>query len=142
MAVCIRVQPEPFDMAAEVVALEGEGVGAVVTFNGLVRNRSALGDVSAIELEHYPAMTVPALEAIAAEAQTRWPLLGLTVIHRIGHLMAGDPIVLVAVWSAHRKESFEACRHIMEELKSTVPFWKKERLVEGDRWVEKNRPGY
>lgn len=136
MAVRIRVQPEPFDMAAEVAALEGEGVGAVVTFNGLVRNRSALGDVSAIELEHYPAMTVPALEAIAAEAQTRWPLLGLTVIHRIGHLMAGDPIVLVAVASAHREAAFQAASFLMDYLKTRAPFWKKEWVNGEAHWVE------
>lgn len=136
MAVRILVQQAPFDVAAEVAGLEGEGVGAVVTFSGLVRNRSALGAVSAIELEHYPGMTEAALAAIAAEAAARWPLLGITVIHRIGHLPAGAPIVLVAVASAHREAAFQAASFLMDYLKTRAPFWKKEWVDGVAHWVE------
>lgn len=136
MAVSIRVQPGPFDTGAEAAALEGEGVGAVVTFTGLVRNRCALGVVSAIELEHYPGMTERALAAIATEAQQRWPLLGITVIHRIGHLPAGAPIVLVAVASAHREAAFAAASFLMDYLKTRAPFWKKEWVDGVPHWVD------
>lgn len=136
MATRIRVQAAPFDLAAEAAALEGEGVGAVVTFTGLVRNRSALGTVSAIDLEHYPGMTEAALAAIAAEAEARWPLLGITVVHRIGHLPAGAPIVLVAVASAHREAAFAAASFLMDYLKTRAPFWKKEWVDGVAHWVE------
>lgn len=136
MAILIRVQAEPFDTGAEAAALEGEGVGAVVTFSGLVRNQSALGAVSAIELEHYPGMTERALAAIVDEAAARWPLLGITVIHRIGHLPAGAPIVLVAVASSHRAAAFEAASFLMDYLKTRAPFWKKEWVAGVAHWVE------
>lgn len=132
----IRVQPEAFDLAAEVAALEGASVGAVVTFTGLVRNQSALGEVTAIELEHYPAMTSKSLEAIAAEAQQRWPLLGLTLIHRIGYLAVGEPIVMVAVASKHRDAAFQAASFLMDFLKTRAPFWKKEWVGGQAHWVE------
>lgn len=136
MPVRIRVQPEPFDLAAEAVALEGAGVGAVVTFSGLVRNHSALGVVSAVDLEHYPAMTEQALAAIVAEAEGRWPLLGVTLIHRVGHLPAGAPIVLVAVASAHREAAFQAAAFLMDYLKTRAPFWKKEWVDGVAHWVD------
>ena len=132
----ICVQPEAFDLAAEVTALEGPGVGAVVTFTGLVRNQSALGEVRAIELEHYPAMTARSLEAIVAEAEKRWPLLGATLIHRIGYLVAGEPIVMVAVASAHREAAFQAASFLMDFLKTRAPFWKKEWVGDQAHWVE------
>ncbi len=132
----IAVQTGPFDLAAEVAALEGPGVGAVVTFTGLVRNQSALGEVTAIELEHYPAMTTRSLEAIALEAQQRWPLLGATLIHRIGYLAAGEPIVLVAVASKHREAAFQAASFLMDFLKTRAPFWKKEWVGGQAHWVE------
>jgi molybdopterin synthase catalytic subunit len=93
-------------------------------------------------LEHYPGMTEKELERIIGEAHERWQLLDELVIHRVGELLPNEPIVLVAVWSAHRKDAFEACRHIMEALKSRAPFWKKERLDQGVRWVDKNTDGY
>lgn len=132
----IAVQTGPFDLAAEVAALEGPGVGAVVTFTGLVRNQSALGEVTAIELEHYPAMTARSLEAIALEAQQRWPLLGVTLIHRIGYLAAGEPIVMVAVASKHREAAFQAASFLMDFLKTRAPFWKKEWVGGQAHWVE------
>lgn len=136
MTARIRIQPEAFDLAAEVAALEGEGVGAVVTFSGLVRNRSALGEVTAIELEHYPAMTEKSLRALVAEAEGRWPLLGITLIHRIGYLQAGAPIVMVAVASAHREAAFQAASFLMDFLKTRAPFWKKEWVGGVAHWVE------
>lgn len=136
MRVTIRVQAAPFDTGAEAAALEGEGVGAVVTFSGLVRNRCALGQVSAIELEHYPGMTERALAAITAEAEQRWPLLGVTLIHRIGYLPAGAPIVLVAVASSHRDAAFAAASFLMDYLKTRAPFWKKEWVDGVPHWVE------
>jgi molybdopterin synthase catalytic subunit len=135
-ATTIRVQHQSFDIGAETAALEGEGVGAVVTFSGLVRNRCALGVVSAIELEHYPGMTERALAAIAEEAGQRWPLLGITIIHRIGRLPAGAPIVLVAVASAHREAAFQAASFLMDYLKTRAPFWKKEWVDGVPHWVE------
>lgn len=134
----IRIQPGAFDLAAEVAAREGEGegVGAVVSFTGLVRNHSALGAVTAIELEHYPAMTAKSLQGIVAEAEQRWPLLGITLIHRIGHLEAGAPIVLVVVASAHREAAFQAASFLMDFLKTRAPFWKKEWVGGVAHWVE------
>lgn len=132
----IRIQHEAFDLAAEVAALEGEGVGAVVTFTGLVRNRSALGEVTAIALEHYPAMTEKSLQGIVSAAEKRWPLLGVTLIHRIGHLEAGAPIVMVAVASAHREAAFQAASFLMDFLKTRAPFWKKEWVGGVAHWVE------
>ncbi len=116
--------------------------GATAVFVGTMRDLNEGDTVRGMTLEHYPGMTERQLEKLVAEAVARWSLDDALVVHRVGELDPADPIVLVAVWSAHRKEAFEACRHIMEELKSTVPFWKKEHLVEGVRWVEKNRPGY
>jgi molybdopterin synthase catalytic subunit len=136
VAVRVRVQQEAFDIAAEVAALEGEGVGAVVTFTGLVRNQSALGPVEAVELEHYPGMTEASLQALVEEAGHRWPLLGVTVFHRIGRLPAGAPIVLVAVASAHREAAFQAASFLMDYLKTRAPFWKREWVNGVAHWVE------
>lgn len=116
--------------------LEGKATGAVVTFNGLVRGTSERGPVEAIELEYYPGMTERCLHAIAAEAGGRWPLLGVTIVHRIGYLKAGEPIVLVAVASAHRSAAFEAASFIMDYLKTRAPFWKKEWVNGVAHWVE------
>jgi len=118
------------------------GSGATATFVGTMRDVNEGEAVQTMTLEHYPGMTERHLERICADAAARWALLDSLVIHRVGRLHPNDPIVLVAVWSAHRKEAFEACRHIMEQLKSTAPFWKKEETASGARWVEKNTPGY
>lgn len=134
----VRVQTADFDLGAEVAALRtGQpAVGAVASFIGTVRDVSEGSAVSAMELEHYPGMTEKALERIEAAARERWPLLGVTIIHRVGLLQPLDQIVLVAVASAHRGEAFAACEFIMDYLKSEAPFWKKEDTPQGARWVD------
>jgi molybdopterin synthase catalytic subunit len=94
-----------------------------------------------MSLEHYPAMTHKVLEQLCATACRRWPILDCLVVHRYGELQPADPIVLIAVWSAHRAAAFEACRYLIEELKTSAPFWKRETLTDGERWVAKNTPG-
>ncbi|MBB3331046.1 molybdopterin synthase catalytic subunit [Halomonas campaniensis] len=133
----IRVQEAPFDAGAEQQALLAgrTDIGAVVSFTGLVRDFNETPEVTALTLEHYPGMTESALAGIVDEARERWPLDGATVIHRIGRLAPGDPIVLVVVASAHRRAAFEACDFIMDYLKTRAPFWKKEHATGGDYWV-------
>ncbi|MFN3262371.1 MAG: molybdopterin synthase catalytic subunit MoaE [Pikeienuella sp.] len=127
----VRVQREAFDLGAEAAALEA-GAGAVVTFTGIVRG----GDVSAMTLEHYPGMTEAALAEIEAEARARWPLSGVTIIHRVGRLLPGERIMMVAAASAHRQAAFEAAEFLMDYLKTRAPFWKKEETAAGARWVD------
>jgi len=115
--------------------------GATAVFVGSMRDFNAGETVSGMFLEHYPGMTESYLEKISLEAVQRWDLNDSLIVHRVGDLCPGEPIVLVAVWSAHRKAAFEASRWLMEELKSKAPLWKKERLAEGSRWVEHNTPG-
>lgn len=126
--IATRLQTAPFDLGAEVAALTAErtDIGAVVTFTGLVRDLNDGSGVSALMLETYPAMAERQLAAIAAEAVARWPLLGGAVIHRHGRLLPGDPIVLVAVASAHRGAAFDAAAFLMDWLKTRAPFWKRE----------------
>ncbi len=133
MIVC-RVQSEPLDTATEIAALTAgrTDVGAVVSFTGLVRGDDNL---IALTLEHYPAMTERALAAIAAEAETRWPLSGGIVVHRVGRLLPGDPIVLVAIASAHRAAAFAAAEFLMDWLKTRAPFWKAEERAGETAWV-------
>ncbi|MFA5627593.1 MAG: molybdenum cofactor biosynthesis protein MoaE [Thiohalomonadaceae bacterium] len=117
--------------------------GAAAVFVGHMRDFNEGDNVTAMQLEHYPGMTERYLSKIAQSAFTQWALLDALIIHRVGELHPADPIVLVAVWSAHRKDAFSACRYLMEELKSTAPFWKKEQLEDGsERWVEQNTAGY
>lgn len=134
----VRVQREDFDLAAEAAALsEGRSdVGAVVTFSGLCRDDG--GTLAALELEHYPAMAEAEISRIAAQATGRWPLTGLTVIHRFGRIAPGENIVLVVAASAHRQAAFEAASFMMDYLKSRAPFWKKEHRRDGSvgGWVE------
>ena len=134
----ISVQEADFDVGAEISALRAGNpqIGAVASFIGLVRDLNDGSNVAAMTLEHYPAMTHKALTAIVAEAETRWALLGCTVIHRVGALFPTDQIVLVAVASSHRADAFAACEFIMDYLKTQAPFWKKEQTPEGERWVE------
>jgi len=129
-----RVQAKAFDAGAEASALAAgrTDIGAIVTFSGLVRADAKL---HALTLEHYPAMTERAMAAIAAEAWSRWPLLGGTVIHRYGRLLPGDPIVLVVIASAHRGAAFEAAEFLMDWLKTRAPFWKQEDLGDTQNWV-------
>ncbi len=133
----VRVQSADFDLGTEIAALRADRrVGAVVSFVGTVRDMNEGASVAEMELEHYPGMTEAALEAIAARARARWPLSGVLVIHRVGPLLPGDQIVLVAVAAAHRGEAFAACEFIIDYLKTEAPFWKKEQTPDGARWVD------
>ncbi|TIW95727.1 MAG: molybdenum cofactor biosynthesis protein MoaE, partial [Mesorhizobium sp.] len=131
-------QAQDFDVAAEIARLtQGRAdIGAVVTFSGLCRDEQ--GALSALELEHYPGMAEAEIARIAAEAIERWPLQGLTAIHRHGKIAPGDNIVLVVAASAHRQAAFEAANFLMDYLKSSAPFWKKEHRADGSEggWVE------
>ncbi|MBC5785883.1 molybdopterin synthase catalytic subunit MoaE [Ramlibacter sp. USB13] len=134
----VSIQTEDFDVAAEIAALRAGdgGVGAVCSFIGTVRDRSDGSAVTAMELEHYPGMTEKAIEHMIDEALRRFDIRGVRVIHRVGPLKVEDQIVLVAVTSAHRGESFQACEFLMDYLKTQAPFWKKESTPEGERWVD------
>jgi len=117
--------------------------GATASFVGTMRDFNEGDDVTSMTLEHYPGMTESQLEAIIADAHEQWPLLDALIAHRVGDITPGQPIVLVACWSAHRAAAFDASRFLMEALKSRAPFWKKETLADkSQRWVEKNTPGY
>ena len=134
----VSIQTEDFDLSVEVARLRAgeKGVGAVCTFVGTVRDRNDGQSVSTMELEHYPGMTEKAIEQMIDEAFRRFDILGARVIHRVGLLQPLDQIVLVAVTSAHRGESFQACEFLMDYLKTQAPFWKKEQTPEGARWVD------
>jgi molybdopterin synthase catalytic subunit len=134
----VSVRPEDFDLSAEVAALRAGdgGTGAVCSFVGTVRDRAGGDSVAAMELEHYPGMTESSIAAMVAAARARFDIRAATVIHRIGLLQARDQIVLVAVASAHRGQSFEACEFLMDYLKTRAPFWKKEHTPGGARWVD------
>lgn len=134
----VSIQTDDFDLAREVAALRvGNGrVGAVCSFIGTVRDRNDGVSVSTMELEHYPGMTEKAIEAMIDEAQRRFDIQGVRVIHRVGLLQPTDQIVLVAVSSAHRGQSFQACEFLMDYLKTQAPFWKKEQTPQGANWVD------
>ncbi len=136
----VSIQTADFDQSAEVAALRaGDArVGAVCSFIGTVRDRTAGGpdQISAMELEHYPGMTEKAIEAMIDEAHRRFDIFGARVVHRVGLLQPLDQIVLVAVTSAHRGESFQACEFLMDYLKTQAPFWKKEQTPQGAHWVD------
>jgi len=134
----VSIQAEDFNLAVEVEALRlnDKRVGAVCTFTGTVRDRNEGLNVSSMELEHYPGMTEKAIEAMIDEAMKRFNVLGARVIHRVGLLQPLDQVVMVAVTSAHRAESFKACEFLMDYLKTQAPFWKKEQTPEGARWVD------
>lgn len=134
----VRVQEADFDTGAELAALRAGDlrVGAVASFVGLVRDMNEGAGVAEMTLEHYPGMTEKALEKIVAEAKARWDIYGTLVIHRVGRLLPGDQIVLVAVSGAHRGEAFAACEFIMDFLKTRAPFWKREATPAGSRWVD------
>ena len=146
----IAVDASPFSPWEAIAQYEAEVVqpafpgkfGAAATFVGTMRDFNEGDEVQGMTLEHYPGMTEKQLQLILDEAFSRWALLDALLLHRVGELRPQEPIVLVAVWSAHRKDAFEACRYIMEILKSNAPFWKKEQLNSGHRWVEKNTDGY
>ena len=134
----VSIQTSDFNLADEVAALRAgdKAVGAVCSFVGTVRDRNDGAQVSTLELEHYPGMTEKAIEAMLDEAHRRFDILASRVIHRVGVLQPLDQIVLVAVTSAHRGESFQACEFIMDYLKTQAPFWKKEQTPQGARWVD------
>lgn len=132
----IEVQEAPFDFAAEVARFEAglAGMGAVVTFTGIVRDH-AQGGLQAMEIEHYPGMTAQAIEKIAGEALARWDLGDVLVIHRYGLLTPGERIMMVATAAPHRADAFAAADFLMDYLKSRAPFWKKEITERGADWV-------
>ena len=134
----VTIQTADFNLADEIAALRAQDarVGAVCAFVGTVRDRSDGADVRAMELEHYPGMTERSIEAMIDEAHRRFDIFGARVIHRVGLLKPLDQIVMVAVTSAHRGESFQACEFLMDYLKTQAPFWKKEATPEGERWVD------
>jgi molybdopterin synthase catalytic subunit len=132
----IRVQQEDFDIGAEVAKLTAgrTDIGAIVTFTGTVRDQDSA--VEEMTLEHYPGMTERELSRIEAEAQARWPLQASLVVHRYGMLRPGDNIVLVVTASEHRDAAFDAAKFLMDYLKTSAPFWKKEESATGTGWVE------
>ncbi len=134
----VSIQSEDFDLSCEIAALrrENKGVGAVCSFIGPVRDRNEGEPVSSMELEHYPGMTEKSIEAMIDAAHQRFSIFGARVVHRVGLLQPLDQIVLVAVTSAHRGQSFQACEFLMDYLKTQAPFWKKEETPQGARWVD------
>ena len=143
----VEIRPEPFDPFAEMGAyqsrLQPVGCsGAMASFIGTLRDSNEGVAVSEMQLEHYPGMTEKHLHAICSEAAAKWALQDCLVLHRSGQIHVGETIVLVATWAAHRGDALDACRFIIEDLKSKAPFWKKERLEGSERWVEKNTPGH
>jgi len=134
----VRLQREDFDVADEIAALSRgrDDVGAVVTFTGICRGSDTGEPIAAMTLEHYPGMAEAEIERHVAQAREKWPLLGVTVIHRYGRLVPGDNIVLVATASAHRHAAFAAAEFLMDYLKTQAPLWKREERASGSRWVE------
>jgi len=134
----IRVQEQDFDPGSELARLEGgTEVGGVACFVGLVPDRAGAQPVSAMTLEHYPGMTERKLAEIEAEARSRWPLIDCLIIHRVGRLLPGERIVLVATAAGHRRDALEACQFLIDWLKTKAPFWKSEESPDGNRhWVE------
>jgi molybdopterin synthase catalytic subunit len=142
----IRVQKEGFDPWREIAAYQEAQAqvwagryGATTVFVGSLRDFNQGQVVTGMNLEHYPGMTESYLEKISIEARARWELLDTLVIHRYGPLSPGEPIVLVAVWSAHRDAAFAACRYLIDELKTRAPFWKQESRSDGVRWVDESK---
>ena len=138
MSFTVAIQTQDFDVSREVAALRSgkADVGAVCVFVGTVRDRNDGDDVSTLELEHYPGMTEKSIERMLNEAQQRFEMISAKVIHRVGILNPLDQIVLVAVTSAHRGQSFQACEFLMDYLKTQAPFWKKETGPNGSHWVD------
>jgi molybdopterin synthase catalytic subunit len=134
----IRIQEADFDVAREIAALsEGRtDVGAVVSFSGICRGAEQGEPIAALTLEHYPGMAEAEIRRHADDALARWPLQGLTVIHRFGHIEPGQNIVLVVTASAHRQAAFEAAEFLMDYLKTNAPFWKREESARGTSWIE------
>lgn len=145
----VKICPEAFDPWREIQDYQATmtGVtgkfGATGIFIGTMRDYNEGDTVHSMTLDYYPGMTEKQLDKILVQAAQRWRLIDVFVVHRVGEILPDESIVLVAVWSSHRGDAFDACRFIMEELKSAAPFWKKEVLASGvTRWVEKNTDGY
>jgi molybdopterin synthase catalytic subunit len=134
----VRVQAEPFDAGALIQSLAAgrSDVGAVVSFQGLVRAAEGEAPITALTLEHYPGMTERELERIEAEAHARWPLQASLIVHRYGRMTPGEPIVLVVTASAHRHAAFAAASFLMDWLKTKAPFWKRAETADGERWID------
>ena len=134
----VRIQTADFDLSTEIAALRSGDleVGAIVSFVGTVRDMNEGSQVNSMELEHYAGMTEKALADIIVEAKSRWSIHEALVIHRIGKMLPGEQIVLVAVTGQHRGEAFAACEFIMDYLKTAAPFWKKEATPTGEHWVD------
>ena len=134
----VSIQTEDFDLSHEIAELRrnDKGVGAVCSFVGTVRDRNEGDAVASMELEHYPGMTEKSIETMIDAAHQRFDILGAHVVHRVGLLQPLDQIMMVAVVSAHRGQSFQACEFLMDYLKTQAPFWKKEQTPEGARWVD------
>lgn len=140
----VEIRDQPFDPWGELADHQASlhGFGATAVFVGTMRELNESARVERMMLEHYPGMTERHLGDICRRAAEQWDIIDALVVHRVGEVYPGDSIVLVAVWSGHRREAYEANRFIMEDLKSKAPFWKKEIRADGERWVEKNTPGY
>ena len=138
VAPTIRIQEADFDVAREIAALTAgrTDIGAVVTFSGICRGSENGEPIAALTLEHYAGMAEAEISRHADEALSRWPLQGLTVVHRVGRIAAGENIVLVLTASAHRQAAFEAAEFLMDYLKTNAPFWKREEGVKGSSWIE------
>lgn len=134
----ITIQADDFDVGAEYQTLRqaGSQTGAIAIFTGLVRDFGDKTGVTGLFLEHYPGMTDQVISALIEQARERWDIQSVRVIHRIGALALHDQIVFVGVCSAHRNDAFAACQFLMDALKTTVPFWKKELSAEGEHWVD------
>jgi molybdopterin synthase catalytic subunit len=134
----VRLQHEPFDAAAEVAALTRgrTDIGAVVTFSGICRGSEDGAPIAALTLEHYPGMAEAEIARHVAEAEQRWALLGVTVVHRYGRIVPGEDIVLVVTASSHRQDAFAAAEFLMDYLKTRAPFWKQIERAGGNDWVE------
>ena len=134
----VLIQTDDFDLGREVAQLRAGDtrVGAVCVFVGTVRDRNEGDDVATLELEHYPGMTEKAIEDMIQEAQKRFDIFASRVVHRVGLMRPADQIVMVAVTSAHRGQSFMACEFLMDYLKTQAPFWKKEQTPAGAQWVD------
>jgi molybdopterin synthase catalytic subunit len=133
----VRIAPEPIDTAAEIAALSHgrTDVGAVVAFSGNCRDREGDTPITSLTLEHYPGMAEAEIARHVEEAEVRWPLLGVRIVHRVGRIVPGETIVLVAVASKHRQAAFEAAEFLMDYLKTRAPFWKQVEAANGTSWV-------
>ncbi|UGA41786.1 molybdenum cofactor biosynthesis protein MoaE [Bradyrhizobium quebecense] len=138
IAATIRIQEADFDVAEEIAGLSKgrTDVGAVVSFSGICRGSEQGEPIAALTLEHYPGMAEAEIARHADEALARWPLQGLTIIHRFGRIAPGENIVLVVTASAHRQAAFEAAEFLMDYLKTNAPFWKREESARGTSWIE------